>query len=337
MSLLKVKGTTVLVVALLAGVAQASFELALVKQNFTPTGSVSGTRITRWDPISATFLGSFGQGLISQSGAIAIDTLTPNTVVNFDSSGGLLTLRRINYNSGQNLGLTTTSITCTDVTDAQVLSNGNMLVSGTLGGFFDTRMYNSSGSLLINYSMPSGTLECLSSVQGVDGTVYVLTRQAGTALNSKFTLTSHAAGSGFIVQTAVVYDNVSIDDMSLAISGNKLSILADTTLQRRFTTVSGTSLGTLISANLGFAIETQAAVFGHEDTLHTFGYDSVDLELHLSSFAVTNISSGPFIANTSSQFGNVYDAAIVLAPEPGTMIALGAGIVALLRRRSVRG
>ncbi len=337
MSLIFGRGATVLVVALVAGVAHASFELALVKQNFTPTGSVSGTRITRWDPISATFLGSFGQGLISQSGAIAIDTLTPNTVVNFDTAGGQLTLRRINYNTGQNLGLTTTSITCTGVNDAQILSNGNMLVSGTLSGIVDTRMYNSSGALLVNYSMPTGTLECLSSVQGSDGTVYVLTRQAGTTVNSKYTLTSYAAGSGIIAQTAVVYDGVTTDKMSLAIGGNKLSILADTSVQRKFTTVAGTSLGTLIAANLGFRIETQAAVFGHEDILHTFGYDTVQSEMHLSSFAVTSITSGPYISNTSSQFGSVYDAAIVLAPEPGTMIALGAGVVALLRRRRVRG
>lgn len=316
-----------------ASLASASFELALILQSFEVPNSVPATAITRWDPVSRTFLGSFGAGQLVASGPIAIDPSAPGTVTNFQTTTGSLQLQKFNYSTGENLGLISTSINSTALNDAKYTASGNLLLAGTINGLTLARQYTAAGSLVRTFSLPLNTNMVIGINQGADGVTYLLTRQPGTVSNHKYTITSHASGSGAISQTVVIADNSTNSRTGLTLGAGVLSVGGGSFLARIWLTANGTTLGTPDNPSGGYAFASDEMMNGHGNSLHSIGYDSSTTRTYFSTATVTNNSTGAYSYITDSRFGAIYDSAIVVAPEPGTMLALGAGMLAILRRR----
>lgn len=316
-----------------ASLAQASFELALILQQYEPTNSVPLTTITRWDPVTRTFLGSFGSGQLSSSGPIALDPTNPGSVTNFQLDNGTVQLQRFNYSNGENLGLQTTAINSTAVNDAKYTSSGNLLLAGLINGNVSARQYTLAGSLVRSYSLPLNTNSVIGINQGSDGTTYLLTRQPGTTSNNKFTVTSYASGSGVISQTVVIADNTTNARTGLTLGAGMLTIGGGSFAARIGLSANGTTLGTPDSPSGGYLFASDVMMNGHGNSLHSMGYDSTTSRTYFSTATVTNNSTGQYTYLTDTRFGNIYDSAIVVAPEPASLAALGLGALAMTRRR----
>jgi hypothetical protein len=159
-----------------------------------------------------------------------------------------------------------------------------------------------------------------------------LTSQNGTVSANRFVLSSYAPNSSVVADSVTIADNTSTAHNSLTLAGGKLVVNRESLHARVAYTPAGTTFGSPAFPG-GYVVKTESIAAGHDDIIHGFGYDSVQSRMYLST-ARANLGSGDgFDYVSSTAYGRVYDSAIVVAPEPGTILALGAGVGVLLRRR----
>ncbi len=318
-----------------AASSYASFELALLLQNYDNPNGFLETSITRWDPMTRVYLGRFAVP-VSSSYKLALPSDAPGTV---DLMGRLnssvFEIRRYDYSTGMLVNVTSLSISTNSISEARFASSGNLLLSGNFSGTIAARLYSTSGALIRSYSNPSGTLEVLDAVQDGSGVTYVLTRQAGTTSNFKYTVSSYAQASSTLVNSTVVLDNSAERFHSLNLWNGILSVGKDVLSDRRFASVSGTTLGSF-SPTGGWLVATDSMAPGHFDTLHGFGYDATNTRMVFSTARINTATGNTFEYRNGSTFQGISDSVIVLAPEPGTFVAVGLGLAALLKRRRRR-
>ena len=315
--------------------AFASFDLALVLQNYDSPNGPTQTVITRWDPVNRMELGRFEAPGIIASSKLMLDPSAPGVLTGATISGGVFRLNSYAYSSGNYLGQSILPIVATSLSSADMLSNGTMLLTGANGASPFARLFTSTGATLRSYSLPAGTLGVVDAQIGEDGVVHVLSRQAGTTSDDKFTLTSHAANSASIAQSVVIADNTTASFTNIVRQGNVLAFGLSQLSARRVVTVNGTSIGTPTNTG-GWFIPTSKLVAGHGNMIHGIGYESTETRTYVSSALIDSSLGGNYFYSSNPAYGTVYDAVIVVAPEPGTMIALGAGLAAILRRRRNR-
>jgi hypothetical protein len=318
------------VVVGIVATSHASFEMALVAQTHTPSNGVASKKIGRWDPQNGVFLGYFGAGTVIGT-AITIDPTQSNTVIDIYGSANAMNYQRFNYSTGENLGLTTVSLGGSNtVVDAQALSTGQMLVAGIIGGSNGARLLNANGTTARTYTLPAGATSALSIFQNSAGVTFILTQQPGTTSGSRYTLASYAANSGTIASSVVVADNTTGVYDNLIQSGNNVIVGSSFANVRRIFPVTGTSLGANISTG-GWATQSDTFFAGHGNAYYSMGYDSSLNRVYLNTMSGTG--SGTYTYFESTQYGAISDSAMVVAPEPMTMVGLGLGLAAVLRRR----
>lgn len=100
-----------------AATSHASYELMLV-------GDVTDREIDRYDPVTGTYLGSFGKGFLSSVTDVKVDSSTGRAYVADYSAGRIKTF---DYSTGLYLGSFTAS---TGAYFVSQLSNGNLVASG---------------------------------------------------------------------------------------------------------------------------------------------------------------------------------------------------------------
>lgn len=310
--------------------SQASFEMVLVAQDHTLPNVNTTTKIGRWDPQNGVFLGYFGAGIVRGT-AISIDPTQSNTVADVYGSNGSIFVQRFNYSTGENLGLTTFASTGSNqITDVQMLANSRMLLAGSFNGALGVRAISNTGSITQSYQTPSGTNAIRAAFQNSAGVTFVLSRQSGTTSGSKFTLTSYAVGSGAIASTATIADNFVGNFDNLIQSENNVIVGATALNNRQIIPVSGTTLGTNINSG-GFTNPSEVIFSGHGSSYYSMGFELGSNRIYLNTMSGTSI--GTYTIFESTQYGPIYDAAMVVAPEPMTMVGLGLGLAAMLRRR----
>lgn len=317
--------------ACLAASTHASYELALLLQDFAPPSASIQRYVTRWDPISGAYLGGFRT--LSLPSRLALHPSAPGTVDLADVSTGALTLRRMNYSTGITESVVNTGIPAVNLRDFRYLPDGRMLISGVLGPSERIRFYDGNGALLSTLTLPAGTNQAISAVAGPDGTIYSITRQVGSTSGSRFTLASHNS-SGAIVNTALIADNTTFTFFDLDFAPNGyLHIGSALWSQRRSVPVLGTALGT-VSPVLGWIEPASTYSMGHGDSVYGFGYDSTNSRMVLTGGQVTTLNGDFYSHVPGTTFRQVLDSAIVVAPEPASLFALSLGLLALRRRRA---
>lgn len=306
-------------------VSHASFDLMLFGEN--PVGGMA--RVTRYDPISRRALGSFGESFIPGSvSSIAVDPATGTAFV--ASNAGAVT--KFNYNTGEYLGA--------------------FGMNTFFGGFaYDTR----SNLLMGGYGNGSGVSPGRGFNVNTGASIWTFTSgftstppllRPGTStyftwgLNGSPLATvanTYASGGGSATNTsasAYVWTSSEAMRASAFVGDQFYGVMTDGAQNRLYrvgTTTTGFSgppgqvmaFGGAASPNLGI-------VNGHADLL----YLKSGNQLNLYSTA-----TGMTLGTQTLPFGtasSVQGMAIVLAPEPGTMIALGLGLAALVRRRRSR-
>jgi hypothetical protein len=324
--------------ALLAAIAAtsnafASFDLGLVLQEYTFPNGPNQPTITRWDPVNRMELGRFAVPGFITTTKLMLDPSDPGVVTGATLSGGALRLNRYNYSTGQYLGQSTVSVSATAITSADMLSGGTMLLTGSNAGSGFARLMSSTGAIIRSYVLPSGTTGVIDAFIGDDGIVHVLSRQVGTTTGNKFTLTSHAPNSSAIAASLLIQDNTTTWLTNIVRQGNVLAVGAPYLSDRKAVTLSGTGLSLNGSFVGGYYVATSKILSGHGNMIHGFGYDSAQTRMYVSSAIIDNTLGDTYFFNTNAAYGNIYDAVVVVAPEPGTLLALGAGAAAMLRRR----
>ncbi len=312
----------------------ASFDLGLVLQTYDDPNGPQQSIITRWDPVNRMELGRFATPGFTSSTKLMLNPSAPGVLTGATITSGSVRLNSYAYSTGNYLGQTSFSISANFLSSADMISSNTVLLTGANIGSPFARLFSTNGAIIRSYVLPTGTLSVLDAHLGADGIVHVLSRQNGTSSNNKYTLTSHAANSSAIAESVVVLDNSLTPVTNFVRQGNAIAVNAGDLGTRRLVTLNGTSLSTTGTIVGGWVVPTTKLVAGHGNMIHGFGYDSNQTRTYVSSAIIDSSFGNTFFYNSNTAYGNLYDAVVVVAPEPGTLLALGAGAAALLRRRN---
>lgn len=301
-------------------IATASFDLMLLNR-YDPSTNFS--RIHRYDPVSGAYLGSFASGI--QVTRIAVNP-TNSEVYAYDFNNS--SIRAYNYNTGAFLR---SYFAPTSITDMIVSPDGTRILH-TTGGTVIRGMNLTTGSVS-NLVTGTGTTGFFRLALHRNGTLYAagdttsLSQFAPSGLNyvqTQVTTLSGVSSASAGTQMAIQYPNVG-DGLGYITIGQGSSFgynyFGSTGNLLNF---GGTQPAGQISS-MSVMLNSHAGYYG-------LGVDSLNSsQVRLNAYDVVGVPIETKIL--PSQIGNPNAGAIVLAPEPGTMIALAAGIGVLARRR----
>lgn len=279
--------------------AQASYELLLV-------ADLSTDSIHRFDPVTGAYFGSFGAGMMGDPAHIAVDR---SQGIAYVTNYQLGTVQKWNYSSGtllaewgvaQPWGIT-------------MRHDGNLLVGTSTGA----RVYTPTGQWL-------STLASGAAAYGVgfDGSNYFVGLSGsvrkyattGTLVESVTTGSAHWYGMTF--RNGVAYGG------GYGLNGQ----------YGRFDTASMTGYATQPVGTLASGFHIEGFALSHGMTMYMLGRNPSNAAQGL----ITRWHLG--VNGSLSTFGsNVIQSptgmAIVLAPEPTSLLALGAGLLLVRRRK----
>jgi hypothetical protein len=296
--------------------AHASFDLSLV----TDAGTNSVHRI---DPISNMYLGSFGGGILSNPRGIAINQSLQRAYV-LDATSRVSVW---NYNTGEFVSSFNASLSGASFLTAN--SDGTLNVAGTLS----VRRYSVSGSTLATYTRVGG----FTIQQGIrlqDGQFYMSTRTGDNRALERFNYTTGAfIGTSVWVSDRMIPMSGSFDGSP---SANVLNaIAASGTVVLELDIINNGPSGA-ISATTSLIDTVTGIAEGHGSMSFAVGRDkTTPTRGGIVRFDRNTLTFGPTLAGTAN-IVNPTGLANVVAPEPGTMIAVGVGLAALARRRRPR-
>jgi len=308
------------------GRALASYEFLL---------AVEFDHINRYDPISGAYLGNFGQSQLgSYTGAtLSLDPTQRGQVAVLNHDGGI---RTFDYSTG----IMTRSVSIgvgfygNSPLSLRVLSNGQYVVSGYYGDVLhaDSRIYNQDGTLATSLLYQS-SYPVLDAQVASNGHIYTLNKSAG---NAYYVFDYSGAGSyqGYTYvgpsTSADTWGHIGSVGGTMVVSGNTNAtgpnfMKAPLGAGQTFVGAgSGSWLGTTGWTNL---------VTGHASNVHT-------IQSYLNNGSYTNLWYSYDTVNNNFNYRplstSVYQLgsiALVVAPEPGTYLALGLGALALMRRK----
>lgn len=291
----------------------ASFELALISDNTTKT-------IHRYDVDSGVYLGSFGANRLTGTvGSVCIDQSINAAYVADGSS-----IKKFDYNTGEYLGFMTVT---GPIRQMNLANDGRLIVANTAAGAgpniytfgsttpTTTPGYNTTTIVAAGIQSQNGGYNDLLN----DTSIYRLVGRSNPANIP----TSYVAGG-----SATGVDMAGRNNrLSYVFSGGWFTWgIASTTAAGGVVGLSFASAPTLTA---GYSLTGTS--FGHVDAyaVATNGTASQMGFFDIANFNVT-------VRNLPSQIQNARDVAVVVAPEPASMLALGSGIALLIRRRRNR-
>lgn len=305
------KRALVVSLALLSASSFASFELGIITD--------ANTGFHRFDMERGIYLGSFGAGFSAD--AFATWAHQPTSTFYSMSGNGI---RKWNYSTGEYLGVVNFGASSSYATnDAQ----GNFY---TVNGTNTINVYNLNGTDS-TITAPSGV--SARWVLHQEGSLFIGDSANGgrilksTASPSIWTIV--ASGLGAAAMSATLRHAVSLRLPGAA--GMEKSIYAhDTTATDRYYAFDSTSTYQF-SSTLGLTSITQrrGAALGHYGTYFT-GITAVAGQIGVNYIDEFGLIGRTF---TSTALSNPQGMTVVLAPEPGTIVAIGAGLAFLAKRR----
>ncbi|MCE9558836.1 MAG: PEP-CTERM sorting domain-containing protein [Armatimonadetes bacterium] len=312
-------------------VSHASYELALMVTN--------GNKINRYDPVSQISLGSFGLNSLGYYSypSITLDAANPEQVAVLNGDGAV---RRFDYSTGQQAASFTTGVNPyygNGVLNITGLSNGNFVINGFPSLALDqrSRIFSGMGTQLADM-LPFGTAyQCQSSTQAADGYIYSLIRYGSGSSYTYYTFVYDSSG-GFLgwnsIGSSSSYDTYG----SISSSGNKI-IVGPAASSSGYAFASspfgiGQSFNTVNFGGYASSGWTNM-VRGHDGRVHVVQSDYNGTN-YTNRWYTYDPLNGLMTLNHQIP-GNEYisSIALVVAPEPGSLLALGLGGFLLLRRR----
>jgi len=296
--------------ALAPSFAAASFDLALISDSGTDS-------IHRFDPITGTYLGNFGSGILVDPKGVAVNQAQNKAFV-LDSASRVTVW---NYNTGEFIDSFNVGGTA-----GYMNMNGDGTLNITLTD--RVRRINQSGALVQNY-IRSGALTIQQGFLANDGRFYMSTESGGNYSLEQFTssgtFVNNSSWAGtrmmnigtatigtFLYNTFNAYDsfgNLYCEYDYLNFGPNNISYATNSTLASPAGIALGHAGMTYVVGKVR-ATPTQGAVMRFDRTTGTFG----------TIFGQNTIQTPTGIAT-------------VIAPEPVSMASLGLGLIALLARR----
>jgi len=304
--------------------AFASFELVMVGDSATKS-------IHRFDGSTGAYLGSFGSGFISNLQNLAIDQATNYAYVS-DAGTGLT--RVFNYNTGVHL-----------YDYVSLGSNGSsQTLSRTPNGFV-VGYYTGGWSLLDNSGLATNYLAALQ----VGGTIPIgmasVRHDSGNIIGAAFSGASDAVASLQLLDPVLgtaTAKTLDVTDMGawtgigqISVSGNTGTWITTTGNLRTFSVDSeGTTIsltGSSYTPSGFFTGTTRGVGMGHGRTVYVSGRNAANTSGIISRGVLgSSASLGTFGAGILQQPMMMQ---VVVAPEPGTLVALSFGALLLRRRK----
>ncbi len=288
-----------------------SFELLLVADAGTST-------VHRFDSVTGSYFGSFGSGYLNAVTDMAIDSRSQSAFV----LEGANRIYQFDYNTGLYLSSPQLGFSPLDIQGSQA---GGFLAKASN---ISWRLYNAAASSFVTFNAPSG------AVFG-----------SATTMASGFTAIAESVGASLSIGiynsagarvSALSFGGTSID--YLQATGNSIADLYTFSGARWAEVLTFTSAGafqdaTVSDSNMtGFVNGPRASVLGHGSICHVVGINPANAAQGIVGRTEPINSSNKGTYGTSV-LKNPVAVGIVVAPEPGSMVALAIGAMALLRRR----
>lgn len=325
---MKKQARSILVAAcvLVGGAAHASYELLFAVDS---TAKV----VRRYDPITGTSLGTFGQGLLNTPASVVANSDgTAWVLETIGSADRSVRFKLFNYSTGTLLRVVSTSLQNWGFAsaDAQLAVLGNRLIASEGGVNLDGSFvveWDQSGNR-VRYHGGTSTTPMIGVAIGNGGQhVY---RAMGTkiywnGINDPSDNSNNALGT--VTQGANIRHLVTVGSELYSINQagalTRYSIAANGALTQ---TGSVTLTGFSTSSTHGIAV-------GHDRTIFVGGTDLATPTngriLRVDGRTLDILGA----VNTVGLSSGLRGMDLVVAPEPGTMAALAVGVAALLRRR----
>lgn len=307
-------GLAVCVVVGMGAAAHGSFELMLALDR-------SDRVVHRYDPETGAYLGNFGAGYIQNPIGMVMDQNTQTAYILQDRAGSQLDyVTRLNYNTGAFLG--TLQLSFASARSIGLLNSGQLMASALFG---DVSRINAAGAEDAYVSRPSAVSNAgyfSGMAQDSFGTVYALydngviygwsnpfsTFGQQPSVNFGATTTFQSRGQLSIRGDWLAAGNLNALFFGRTAPGGGFFLTSSTTTI--YSNIRGTAIG---HNNMMYAAGQTGASLGSVSRYDQFG-----------NFA------GSF---GSAQLKDPIALSVVVAPEPGTMAALGLGLAAILKRR----
>lgn len=311
----------------ICSMAMASYDLLYVPNNF-------GTAIQRFDPVNRISLGSINTSNVydvsaNNSSSTVVGINTSNRAFGFDRSTG-----EFKY-------------TLAPTRVGGYLNSSNQFLNYT--GFGFSRNNADTGAFLSSTSVSGATQIIRLGEFSGGNTVAVHTTGSGSILATVVSPTNTTVGSTVLFAPGTYGNLNGITSVATVPSPGGETLLIgyspNTTTNRILAlsyTAGGTSLTSSVTFDLiGFTAISASSNFaitpGHGGSFFVLGKDAATSATRIQHFASAS-SSGSIIADYTTTAITVpgsirFTAANVVAPEPGSMIALAIGIGAMLRRK----
>lgn len=286
----------------LAGSVFASFEMGLLVE-------VGSNSIRRVDMENRIVLGRFGGSRLLNPRAIAVDQANNEAFVLNSTSTGQARVTVFNYFTGEfrrEFGVTPIN----SFTNAMTYREGfGLLIPNTAGA----SLYTPTGTLTRSYSSTLSNISSATFSQNF-GEVYLHTFTSN--------IQRFAAGSGVFQSNVTATGSAGFSSgpgfLFFGANGQRLVMLNTNTLS---TNVLDTH--TVVNS-------FQATAWGHTNTLYAAGIGPAGQTAIVTFDSIGNRVSDAWLLSDGSGATSI---AMVNAPEPGTLTAIGLGAAALLRRR----
>lgn len=301
--------------------AFASFELVMVADRGTKS-------VHRFDGTTGLYMGQFGNGYLQNPMSIALDQAN-NRVFVLDQvgtgsggSGAAVRIWSFNYNTGEYLNNFSSPPGFAYVQPQIAYRNSSVWI-GHDGRFVDllSDSGNSLGSVgWTGASNPKGlAVDSVGNLWAVEG-------------NQMYRRTSGGSQTAFTMN-GPVGNSSTPGQRQLAISGTRALAVGAIS----FSTFDTSSLSAsnpanaMTSTTVTSYLQLNGAGFGHGNIAYITGVNgsgtngSISRILYNENLVLQTFGSGVLVEPRSM--------AVVVAPEPGSMIALGLGLAAILRRR----
>lgn len=321
------RGHLVLLCALaLPSASFASFELGLV---------LTATEVYRYDVETASYLGKFGTGRINGARKLAINQSDGTAHVLSYSSNSGSRISVFNYSTGSLLRSVNLAAP-SNYTNLSFDNSGNYILSGLYNETSEIARYTSAGTFLGALAAPSATLQTFyDGVQTPNGDFYGVVQNTTTTLGNRLYRWNSSGLAPTLVDT--ITTTSSLPYFNLDLLGNKIIAQNGVNVPSRVYTA-GVSGSTGVSGNWSYPFGTSGAIGGAwTHTGYMILWDSSASPNHeLIFWDEASRTYYPYVTLDNSPTATALDFDIVVAPEPGTMLALAGGLGLLAKRRRSR-
>ena len=290
-----------------AAISHASFEMMLIADN---TNGV----IHRYDPVNRVYLGSFGQGSLLPVTSMALDQTNGRVFVKQNTF-----LTAFNYATGEALFSTSTNAGAIAYRE----DFGDLITSTSLGLLRQGVSMSGFGIPSVYSGAPAST-----QITSDGSSIFIANPANGTFVrysgsSTATTIATTGSNAGMTGDT--------IAGMMTSQSGGFHFALSATDRRYYVTTLSYS----VVSGSTSTLTTTTAITRGHGSYGYYLGATATGFGVQ--KFYDDGVSFQNFTqVALPSQIGAINSAVTVVAPEPGSMIALGLGVAALLRNRKAR-